>query len=146
MYILCFDYMILHEPRQVGIHGAICRGDLKISMVISMILCETKEAGENKAHICIAPQKTTSTLGSYKTWLLVSPLYWALEPECQMLMFMWSFGPLVQTVQNCIRLQASDRQTQRAPNWTVETEPAFVQDFLPATACPRLAFKLEHTA
>ena len=22
------------------------------------------------------------------------PLYWALEPECQILMFMWSFGPL----------------------------------------------------
>ena len=23
------------------------------------------------------------------------PLYWALEPECQILMFMWSFWPLI---------------------------------------------------
>ena len=30
---------------------------------------------------------------SYATYFLVSPLSWALEPECEILIFMWSFGP-----------------------------------------------------
>ena len=38
----------------------------------------------------IGPQKPTY----YKTVFLVSPLYWALKPEREILMFMWSFGPL----------------------------------------------------
>ena len=31
----------------------------------------------------------------HQTWFLVSPLFWSLEPECKILMFLWSFGPLV---------------------------------------------------
>ena len=33
------------------------------------------------------------SIGSYMPCVLISPLYWALEPECQILMFTWSFGP-----------------------------------------------------
>ena len=33
---------------------------------------------------------------NYGFWqLLVSILYWALEPECEILVFMWSFEPLL---------------------------------------------------
>ena len=40
----------------------------------------------------IGPKNTTQTEGSYSTWFLVSLVYWALEPECEILMFVWSFG------------------------------------------------------
>ena len=36
--------------------------------------------------------------------ILVSPLYWALEPECEILLFMWSFGPLCHVVKGgCVQ-------------------------------------------
>ena len=33
-----------------------------------------------------------------KTMVSGTPLYWDLEPECQILTFMWTFGPLAKDV------------------------------------------------
>ena len=49
------------------------------------------------------------TEASYQPWCLVSPLYWALEPECQILLFMWSFGPLTKEDPGSLELSGHSR-------------------------------------
>ena len=41
-----------------------------------------------------AAQKDHINIRILPTMISGIPLYWALEPECEILMFMWSFGPL----------------------------------------------------
>ena len=42
----------------------------------------------------VGPQQARSTCGSYNAGFIKSPLSWALEPECRILVFMLSLGPL----------------------------------------------------
>ena len=54
---------------------------------------------ENAERLLLACLPLSLLLHDHKTHpFLVSCLYWALEPEGEILMFMWSFGPLYMTI------------------------------------------------
>ena len=68
-------------------------GELGILCCKSMKTTPRRPGFETKNHPGRAPKDHINTR-IYKPWFLVSPLYWALEPESEILLFMCSFGPL----------------------------------------------------
>ena len=60
------------------------------------------------------------TKGYHKPWFLVSQLYWVVEAECRILVYMWSFGPLTHFFQ-----PPTPRTTARGPARLQEASRSF---------------------
>ena len=55
----------------------------------------TKGSKGSQVWVFLGPQRPPKHKDpTNQPWLLVSPLYCSLEPECEILTCMWSFGPL----------------------------------------------------
>ena len=92
------EVYLLQSEKRMRPHSKVVlqKREKEMSLRVSELSCKGTNTG-TRAAVCRDPEDHIHLQGSYKPGFLVSRLYAVLKSECEIPLFMWSLGPLIQT-------------------------------------------------